>query len=158
MAEEEFLRGYNFLFELEGERIGYFTEIGGLGVEVEVIEAREGGNESQVYTLPGLVRYPRITLSWGVTKSREMWNWLDGAVTGKVQKRGAAILYVGPDGKEEMVRYDLANAWPCKWSGATLDAMNSELAIERMTLVAERVERKSGAKPAGEEPAEGAAA
>ncbi len=158
MAEEQFLRGYNFLFELEGNRIGYFTEIGGLGVEVEVIEAREGGNESQVYTLPGLVRYPRITMSWGVTRSREMWDWLDGAVTGKVSKKGAAILYVDPSGQQELVRYDLTNAWPCQWRGATLDALNSELAIERMTLVVERVERKSGAQPSAEQPGEGAAA
>ncbi|MDJ0890284.1 MAG: phage tail protein [Gammaproteobacteria bacterium] len=158
MAEERFLRGYNFLFELEGERIGYFTEIGGMGVEVEVIEAREGGNESQVYTLPGLVRYPRITLSWGVTKSREMWEWLDGAVTGSVTKKGGAILYVDPSGQQEMVRYDLTNAWPCEWRGATLDALNSELAIERMTLVVERVERKAGAEAATEEAGEGAAA
>ena len=158
MAQEKFLRGYNFLFELEGDRIGYFSEIGGMGVEVEVIEAREGGNESQVYTLPGLVRYPRITLSWGVTKSREMWDWLDGAVTGTVVKKGAAILYVDPTGQQEMVRYDLTNAWPCQWTGATLDAMNSELAIECMTLVVERVERKAGAEAAAEEAGEGAEA
>jgi len=150
MAEDEILRGYNFLFELQGVRVAYFTQISGLGVDIDVIEIREGGDMSQVRTLPGLVRYPRITLSWGLTKSGEMWDWLMTAVNGQVEKKGAAIISVGPDGRQEMVRYNMTGVWPCHWSGAKLDALGSEAAIESMTLVAETLERVANAQQAAE--------
>jgi len=146
MAEQDIVRGYNFLFELQGIRSGYFTEISGLSVEVDVIEVREGGDPAHVRTLPGLVKYPRVTLSWGVTKSGEMWDWLMTAVNGKVQKKNAAIISVGPDGKEEVVRYNMTGVWPCQWTGAKLDALGSEAAIEHMTLVAETLERATNAQ------------
>jgi phage tail-like protein len=148
MAEQEILRAYNFLFELQGVRAGYFTEISGLSVRVDVIEVREGGDPAHVRTLPGLVRYPRITLSWGVTRSSEMWDWLMTAINGRVEKKNAAIISVGPDGREEVLRYNLTNVWPCEWTGAKLDAMGSEAAIEQMTIVAETLERVANAQQA----------
>lgn len=150
MADNEILRAYNFLFELQGVRVAYFTDISGLGVDIDVIEIREGGDTSQVRTLPGLVRYPRITLRWGMTKSGEMWDWLMTAVNGQVEKKGAAIIYVGPDGRQETVRYNLTGVWPCQWHGAKLDALGSEAAIESMTLIAETLERVANVQQAAE--------
>lgn len=150
MAEQDIVRGYNFLFELQGIRSGAFTEISDMGVEVDVIEFREGGDPAHVRTLPGRVSYRKVTLSWGVTKSSEMWDWLMTAVNGKVEKKNAAIISVGPDGKEEVVRYNMTGVWPCQWNGAKLDALGSEAAIERMTLVAETLERAANAQGSDE--------
>ncbi|MBK1699983.1 phage tail protein [Thiococcus pfennigii] len=146
MADERnLLRVYNFVFELQGVRVAYFTEISALGVDIDVIEYREGGDAASVRTLPGLVRYPRITLSWGVTTSGEMWQWLMTAVNGRVEKRNGAVISLSPDGNREVVRYNLTQVWPCTWNSARFDALGNEAAIERVTLVAETLERVANA-------------
>ncbi len=41
----------------------------------------------------------------------------------------------------EALRWNLIDAWPSEWQGASLDASGRELAIESMTLVFEGLER-----------------
>ena len=40
-----------------------------------------------------------------------------------------------------MLRWDLINAWPSRWRGASLDALDREVAIESLTLVFETLDR-----------------
>jgi phage tail-like protein len=44
-------------------------------------------------------------------------------------------------GQTEVMRWNLTNAWPARWRGAPLDALNREIAIETLTLVFETIER-----------------
>jgi phage tail-like protein len=44
-------------------------------------------------------------------------------------------------GQTEVMRWNLTNAWPARWRGAPLDALNREIAIETLTLVYETIER-----------------
>lgn len=156
MPEQDILRTYNFLFEISGVRVGWFSAISDLTVEVDVIEVRDGSDPAYVRTLPGIVRYPRLTLSWGVVAARdEMWNWLMSAVSGNAEKKDATVIAVGPDGQQPLLRYEMTGVWPYKWTGADMSALSSEIAIEHMTLVAETLERVSNAQ---QQPAETATA
>lgn len=141
MSEPNYIRSYNFLFEMQGLRVATFSNVSGLAIQMDVIEVRDGGDPAYVRTLPGLVRYPRITLSWGVTTSSDMWDWMNTAINGQVSKKDAAIICIGSDGQTEMLRYNMTGVWPCAWTGCELDASRSEAAIEHMTLVAETLER-----------------
>ena len=42
---------------------------------------------------------------------------------------------------QEVLRWNLLNAWPCEWRAARLDALSKQVAIESMTLVFDSVER-----------------
>jgi phage tail-like protein len=134
-------RGFNFKLEIQGVTEGHFVQCSGLGVRVDVISHKEGGNNAVTHKIPGAVSYDDVSLHYGLTKSTELWEWLQKIVQGQVDRRNASIVMLEPDGNTEALRWNLINAWPSVWRGAPLDATGSELAIESMTLVFEGLER-----------------
>jgi phage tail-like protein len=134
-------RSYNFKLLIEGVTEGHFTECSGLGIEVEAIKYREGGNNQVVRRIPGRVEYADVVLRYGLTDSRDLWDWFNAAVEGSVERKNVSILMLGSDGATEVLRWNLLNAWPSAWRGAPLDAMSQEVAIESLTLVFESLER-----------------
>lgn len=134
-------RAYNFKLQIQGVTEGHFTQCSGLEVEVQPIRYREGGASQVVHVIPGPVSYGDVTLSYGLTSSIELWQWLTSAVQGSVQRRNVSILMLDSTGATEVMRWDLTNAWPTRWRGAPLDALNREIAIESVTLVFETLQR-----------------
>ncbi len=134
-------RAYNFKLEIKGITEGHFTQCSGLEVDVHPIRYREGGAGPVVHVIPGPVSYGDITLMYGLTASVELWTWLMTAVRGSVERRNVSILMLDSAGTNEVLRWDLVNAWPSRWRGAVLDALNREVAIESLTLVFETLER-----------------
>lgn len=134
-------RSYNFKLSIQGVTEGHFTECNGLGVSVDVIRYREAGSDQQLRCLPGPVNYSDVTLRYGLTDSRELWDWLMTAVDGQVERKNISILMLDAEGVNEVMRWNLINAWPSEWRGTMLDAMSREAAIESLTLVFESVDR-----------------
>ncbi len=141
-------RAYNFKLLINSVTSGHFTEVGGLGVQVERISYREAGNNSIVRAIPGRVTYPAVTLRYGLTASGELWDWLLTAVNGAVNRRNVSIVMLDAAGATEVLRWNLLNAWPQEWLGAPLDAMSRELAIETLVLAHEGLDREAGGAPA----------
>ncbi len=141
MPERDIFRNYGYVLELGGERAGYFTKVTGMGLSVESIEYREGGARSGVRKLPGRLKVAPVTLYWGVTSNRDMWEWLMTAVNGRVERRNISVIVLGTDGLTEVVRWNLGDVWISEWIGTELEALGNGVAIERMTLQAETVER-----------------
>ena len=133
-------KNFRFKIELGGVIMGWFTECTGLSSKVAVIEYREGGNPKAVYKLPGQTSYADITLKWGLTNSREMYDWHAKAFEGNVERKSGAIIIFGDDGSEA-ARWDFTDAWPSVWNGPTLNAKSNEVAIESLVLTCEKVER-----------------
>jgi len=138
----DLFRDYNFklLFTPEIPE-AHFTQCSSIGVKVDAISYREGGNNQVVHRLPGRVEYSSVTLRYGLTKSADLWNWMQKSVSGSVERRTVHIVVLGPEGVQEKVRWTLHEAWPNAWNGAPLDAMSSLIAIESLELVFETVER-----------------
>ncbi|MFC3831615.1 MULTISPECIES: phage tail protein [Deinococcus] len=134
-------RSYNFKIVIQGVVEGHFTQCSGLGVRVGVIRYREGGNGQVARALPGRVEYADVELKYGLTKSRELWDWLMTAVQGEVVRKNVSILMLDAQGTQEVMRWNLVNAWPSQWRGAVLDAMSQEAALEHLTLVYDTLER-----------------
>lgn len=153
MANNDIYRAYNFRLDIQGVIAGYFTEVSGLSVKVETIRFREGGGLPGVRKLPGRVDIGDITLRYGLTDSTYMWEWLMTAVDGNVERRNVSIILMGTDGVTEVSRWNLENAWVSEWRGARLDALGQKAAIERMTLVAETLERAPSVQTQTEEAA-----
>lgn len=134
-------RAYNFKLVIQGIAEGHFTQCSNLGVRVESIKYREGGNNQVVRQIPGLVDYSEVELRYGLTASRELWDWMMTAVRGAVERKNVSVLMLDSEGVNEVMRWDLINAWPAEWRGAPLDAMSQTVAIEKLTLVFESMER-----------------
>jgi phage tail-like protein len=134
-------RAYNFKLEIQGITEAHFTEVSGMEAKVTPISYREAGNSQVVHYVPGRTEYSAITLRYGVTKSRELWDWFTTGVKGKIQRKNISIVLLDSDGTTEVMRWNLVNSWASQWRGAMLDARGQEVAIESLTLVYETLER-----------------
>lgn len=134
-------RSYNFKLDITGMTEAHFTQCSGLGVKVTPIQYREGGNNQVVRHIPGPVEYAAVTLRYGLTSSRELWDWMLTAVQGRVERKNVSIIMVNSEGANEVMRWNLVDAWPSAWQGAPLDALSQEIAIEGLTLVFDSMER-----------------
>jgi phage tail-like protein len=135
-------RNYNFKLEVGNDVQGHFTYCSGIGVDIDVIRYREGGERQVVRALAGQKTYREVTFQYGVTDSRDLFDWFMKAVTdGSPEPRNVSIVLLANDGVTEKVRWNLGAAWPSAWRGAALDALGREVAIESVTLVFETLER-----------------
>jgi phage tail-like protein len=134
-------RAFNFKLEIGGVTEGHFTEVTGLGARINPISYREAGNSQVVHYVPGRVEYSEVTLSYGVTRSRELFDWFKTGVVGHVQRKNLSIVLFDADGTTEVMRWNLVNAWATEWRGSILDAHSQEVAIESLTLVCESLDR-----------------
>lgn len=135
-------RNYNFKLEIQGVTEGHFTECSGMGARVHPIRYREGGTSQVVHVLPGAVDYADVTLRYGLTSSRELWEWFLSGVRGQVERKNVSIVLLDSQGVEEVTRWNLINAWLSEWRAAPLDAMQREIAIESVTIVFETLDRQ----------------
>src|SRR6185369_16503763 len=85
-------RAFNFVLEIDRLTQGSFTECSGLDSTTEVIEFREGGDNTTVRKLPGKTSYGDITLKWGMTGSTDLWTWREQVVEGNVVRKNGAIV------------------------------------------------------------------
>jgi len=132
---------FRFRVEIEGIQQAGFTECTGLGSHIEVVEYREGGEApSAVRKIPGRVTYPDIVLKWGVTASRELYDWHLGVINGQLQRKNGSVVLLDSE-RQEVLRWNFFSAWPSKWDGPTLNAMSNDVAIESLTITCERQEQ-----------------
>jgi len=133
-------KSVRFLVEIAGVQQAGFEECRGLGSEIEVVEYREGGDHGPLRKVPGRVRYPDIVLKWGVTDSRELYNWHLDVINGTLVRKNGSVVLLDDQGQEK-VRWNFFDAWPSKWEGPTLNARGNDVAIETLTLTCERLEQ-----------------
>jgi len=134
-------RAFNFKIEIQGITEGHFTEVSGLGAKVTPISYREAGNSQVVHYVPGRVEYSAITLRYGVTRSKDLFEWFKTGIKGQLQRKNISIVLVDGDGTTEVMRWNLVNAWVTEWLGSVLNAHSQEVAIESVTLVCESLDR-----------------
>lgn len=133
-------RNFSFLVEIDGITQAGFSDCSGFGASTDPIEYREGGETKTVRKLPGLTKYTNITLKWGLTDSKELYNWYRDVVNGKIERKSGSIILLDLEGNEK-VRWNFFEAWPTKWDGPDFTAKGNDVAIETLELAHERVER-----------------
>jgi phage tail-like protein len=132
---------FNFLVELDGIIQASFRECTGLEATTEVIDFRQGGDNTTVYKLPGKTTFGDITLKWGLTDSSELWAWRRLVIEGRVQRKNGSIVVYDLANRTEVVRWNFVNAWPTKWEGPSFNAQGNEVAVESLVLAHEGVTR-----------------
>jgi phage tail-like protein len=131
-------RNFSFLVEIDG--ITGLLRVHWLWASTDPIEYREGGETKTVRKLPGLTKYTNVTLKWGLTDSKELYNWYRDVVNGKIQRKNGSIILLDLEGQEK-VRWNFFEAWPSKWDGPDFNAKGNDIAIETLELATERIER-----------------
>jgi phage tail-like protein len=133
-------RNFSFRVEVDGLTVGGFTECSGFGAEVPIVEHIEGG-DSTPKKLPGTRKFTNIVLKWGITDSHVLYDWFKEISMGKITRKNGSIILMDLDRQTETVRWNFYDAWPTKWTGPSLNAKGTEVAIDTLELVHERIER-----------------
>jgi phage tail-like protein len=134
-------RNFNFLVEMDNVTQASFIECTGLEDTTEVIETRQGGDNTTVYKLPGKTSYGDITLKWGTTSSAELMAWRQGVIDGDVVRRNGSVVLYDLANQTEVARWNFFSAWPTKWDGPALNAKGNDISIETLVLAIERLTR-----------------
>lgn len=133
---------FDFLVELDGIVRASFAEASGLDSTIDVVEYREGGENETMRKLPAKTKFSNITLKWGTTDDRELYDWHRQWVKGDpaARRKNGSIVLLDRAGQER-IRWNFINAWPVKWTGPSFNAKNNDVSIETLELAHEGIER-----------------
>jgi phage tail-like protein len=137
---------FNFLVDLgdgitEGPQAG-FQEISGIGMEMTVIEYRNGNaKENAVVKLTGLAKYPDVTFKRGLIGSLNLYNWIDQIRNGDQAALRTVVVQLQNEDHTQIVQtWKLLRARIIKHVSGPFNARGSDVAIEEMVLAYERLE------------------
>lgn len=134
------LGNYLFAINLSGWATGWFTNVGGIQAEFDVIEHKLTSitGEPYIIQIPGRPKWStRLTLKHGVLNANEdLWTWMAYVQRGQMLRaRTHCSLYLYTKSGAVAATWDIINAWPAKLSGPDLDAAGTTVAIETLELV-----------------------
>ncbi|MDQ3806330.1 MAG: phage tail protein [Acidobacteriota bacterium] len=127
---------FNFKLEIEGITIAGFSECTGLNSESNVIDYREGDEGITPRKLPGLNKFGNITLKRGISLDKQIYDWRKDVVDGDIKRKNLSIV-LRNEKRDEVVRWNLINAWPSKYMAPDLKANANEVAIESIEITHE---------------------
>jgi phage tail-like protein len=137
---------FNFLVTVDGisedggSAKGAFSEVSGLGLETSVIEYRTGSDRmNTVRKLPGVTKYTNVQLKRGILGDLAFWQWVQSVVQGQPFRASVRITLLDEQ-RNPVLTWRLARAWPCKYTGPSLNAKTSEVAIETLEIAHEGLE------------------
>lgn len=130
----------NFRVQIDGITATSFSEVSGLEAAIEVVDSRTGDiQQNAVHKMPGLHKFTNITLKRGLTQDLSLWNWMQNALNGNLQRASVAITLLDQADNPQWV-WKLANAWPCRWAGPVFLAESGEVAMETIEICYETLE------------------
>jgi phage tail-like protein len=120
---------------------GGFTDCTGLSSETEVQEYAEGGLNSHSWRMPGRSKQSNVSFKRGIV-NKVLWDWYRKITTGDFKARNCTIVVHDPSGGDDVLEFQLADAFPIKWLGPELAASQNNLAIEVMEVAHQGLTRR----------------
>lgn len=128
--------GLRFSLQLGQIEVAWFRECSPIVIETEMFEYPEGGNNTYTHKLPVRTKYSNITLKRGMDDTQSLYNWFVKASSGQIVRQNISIIIY--DSQQNIKqRWDLQNAYPCKWTGPELKAESGAIAIETLEIAHE---------------------
>ncbi|MEQ1565963.1 MAG: phage tail protein [Myxococcota bacterium] len=146
MPTEELFGAYNFLLEISGITpdsktiIGGFKSMSGMASKTEVIEFKQG-NDTVVRKKPGRTTYDNIVLERGYTATDDLWKWRKNIEDGIIDRRSGTITVLDQDLTSIVAQYNFYEGWPANWFVPEMNSDSSAMAIEKVEIAVEKVER-----------------
>jgi phage tail-like protein len=133
--------GFRFKITLDNQPVGGFSECNGLQLETETQDYAEGGLNTHIHKFPGRTKQSNITLKRGIV-DRSLWEWYYNLTRGIVRLRSGSIAVLDPgDDSKVVMQWDFDRAFPAKWIGPDLNALQNNVAVETLELCHQGLKR-----------------
>ena len=126
------------------ESIGQFREVSGLDTENEIIEQKEvdANGRPVIVKVSGNPKWSNIELKRGIDINKSLYDWRYEVESGKVdQARTDCTLELLDYDGSPIASYSITQAWPVKYTGASMNAGSNEIAVEAITICHEGFQR-----------------
>ena len=140
---------FNFLVSLggdqgtgdEGQIVGGFSDVSGLGFEVQYAEYRNGNEKvNTVRKVQNTFKVEDVVLKRGLVGSPDLFAWLKSVREGGIDARVVTITLLD-EARNAVSTWKLQKAQPKKYTGPTLASKGgTEVAMEELTLCHEGIE------------------
>jgi phage tail-like protein len=130
-------RNNHFRVMIDGVEAIDFAEVILPEATAEIVEYREGGDKGATRKLVGAVRTSNLVLRRGITPSNELFDWWKNIREGIADRRNIAVVLLD-DELNEVKRWSLTNAWPCRFAVSPLLAVGeARVAVETLECAVE---------------------
>ncbi len=130
---------FEVIFELLGQKFPIrASEVSGLSVSVETENIKEGGQNEYIQKLPTYPQYPNMIIKRAMDVDAHLYKWLANSITTFTFIPIPLTVLMLSENQEPILTWRVANAYPVKWEVSTLQADQSNLAIESLELAYQR--------------------
>jgi len=122
-----------------------FQDVSGISMEMETEDLLEGGENRFVHRLPKSIKYPKLVLKRGIAKlDSPLVKWckevLEGAFIEKLKPMTVEVSLMDEAGKPVRV-WSFVNAFPVSWEVESFNSTKNEIAIEKIELSYNYIDR-----------------
>lgn len=143
IREEKPYMQFNFRVEFDGQEIGGFQEVSGIGTEIATTEYRVGNDaDNNVRKLSGLNKVADITLKRGAMGSAFLFERIDEVRTGKMltgKSMKISLMSEDRSNATAVMTWQLKNARFTKLTYGPLNAKGSDVMMEEAVVAYERL-------------------
>lgn len=111
-----------------------FQSVGGLSMELEVENIKEGGQNLFEYKLPGRSKFSDLNLKRGLLLDSEVIKWIKDALYNRDFKPANMNISLLNSDHEPLLTWQVFNAWPRKWSVSDLNATENSIMVETLEI------------------------
>ena len=138
-----------FHFKVEFINIGNdndvrFQSVGGLSMELEVENIKEGGQNLFEHKIPGKSKFSDLTLKRGLLLDSELIKWIKKALYDREFKPANLNISLLNSSHEPILVWQVFNAWPRKWSVSDLNASENSIMVETIEIAYNYFNTKKG--------------
>jgi phage tail-like protein len=86
-----------------------------------------------MHRFAGATKYPPLVIKRGLTEVDGLWTWHQQVMQGNIQRKNGTI-YLLDKKRDTVMRWDITEALPVKWTGPELRADSGNVAFESVEL------------------------
>jgi phage tail-like protein len=126
-----------------------FSEISGLEATMDVESYDAGGVNGGALKFPGRVKWSNLVFKRGTVAQRpisdtsDFWTWLQTFLDGQGVRKDGVITLMDESGAPALA-WSWRRGLPLKWTGATMNAQQSQVAIEQLEIAHEGLTMVTG--------------
>ncbi len=111
-----------------------FQSVSGLSVDIDTEEIAEGGENRFKHKFPVKTKYPNLVLKRGLLVDSKLIDWCRDAIENFDFKPVDLTVSLINEEKNPLMTWNVAHAFPVKWSVEDFNAEESKMAIESIEL------------------------